>query len=274
MPFSLSRRFQTSLVIAAFVAAAGSPETSYAHEPDAEEIALGSLIDAELGFARMALERGIRDAFLANFANDGIIFEPAPVRLQEVWSARPAPADPKRSRLEWKPAQAGVARSRDFGYTTGPYTLSSAAHPEQVRHGVFFSAWQRDASGKWQVVLDAGIETPGSVNFAELGAAPRPHYNGRANAGAERRRLLEREADLSARSPGGITPAAYARLLAPDARLHRDGAAPFASDAATREVSQRDTRVAWTPIDARVSAAGDMAISYGRYRETGRLGER
>src|SRR5947209_20325445 len=82
-----------------------------AHEPDAEEIALGSLVDAELAFARMALEQGIRTAFLANFASDGVVFEPAPVRIQAAWSKRPAPADPKALRLEWQPAQAGVAQS-------------------------------------------------------------------------------------------------------------------------------------------------------------------
>ncbi len=29
-------------------------------------------------------------------------------------------------------------------------------------------------------------------------------------------------------------------------------------------------RVSWAPIDVRVSAAGDMAVTYGRYRETDR----
>jgi len=256
------------MAVAAFIAMlAGSPQRSYAH--DADEIALGSLVDAELSFARMALERGIRDAFLDNFADDGIAFEPAPVRLREAWSARPPARDPKELRLAWKPAQAGVARSRDFGYTTGPYTLSSAAHPERVRHGVFFSVWRRDAAGRWRVVLDAGIATPDAVDFASLGAAPRPHFRGRAIAQNEKQRLLEREADLSASSPGGIPAAIYATLLAPDARLQRDGAAPVAADAAVREALLRATRVAWTPIDARVSASGDMAVTYGRFRETG-----
>lgn len=27
------------------------------------------------------------------------------------------------------------------------------------------------------------------------------------------------------------------------------------------------SRVSWAPIDGRVSAAGDMAVTYGRYRE-------
>ena len=65
------------------VLACAAPNAASAHEPDAEETALGSLVDAELAFARMGAERGIREAFLANFSDDGIAFEPAPVRLRD-----------------------------------------------------------------------------------------------------------------------------------------------------------------------------------------------
>ena len=238
-----------------------------AHEPDAEEIALGALVDAELAFARMSAERGMRAAFLANFAEDGIAFEPAPVRLREAWSARPAPADPLAMRLDWKPAQAGVARSFDFGYTTGPFTLSSAAQPAQTQ-GVFFSVWRRNASGAWEVILDVGIATPVVADFVPLGASPRPHFKGRANPRDERRRLLERESNAFGAGAAGLTPTGYAQLIAADIRLHRDGAAPIASrgDVAA-EVARRMSRVWWTPLDARVSAASDMAVTWGRYRE-------
>ena len=239
-----------------------------AHEPDAEEVALGSLVDAELAFARMAAERGVRAAFLASFAPDGVVFEPKPVPLREAWSARPAPEDPLAFRLEWAPAQAGVARSHDLGYTTGPYAAWNVASPQRRSHGVFFSVWQRNAKGRWEVVLDAGIRTPGVVDFAALGAAPRPHFRGRASAALQRQRLIAQE---SASGSPGITPTAYARLLADDARLHRNDMPPLASRAGVApEIAQRMSRVTWTPIDARVSAAGDMAFTYGRYRETDR----
>ena len=109
----------------ACAAACLAPAPLAAHDPD--EIALGSLVDAELAFAQMGLERGVRAAFLAHFADDGVVFEPAPVRLRETWGARPAPADPLALKLEWKPAQAGVSRSRDMGYTTGPFVATRIA---------------------------------------------------------------------------------------------------------------------------------------------------
>ena len=242
-----------------------------AHEPDAEEIALGSLVDAELAFAHMASERGVRAAFLANFADDGIALEPQPVRVQQAFRARPAPAHPHAVRLDWKPAQAGVARSHDFGYTTGPYTLSRATQPARVQHGVFFSVWQRDRAGRWKVIVDAGIRSPSAVDFAVLGPSPRPAFTGRSQSRRARDDLLAREASGFGAKEGSLTPNAYARLLADDARLHRNGSPPLASRAAiAHAVAHATRRVTWTPIDARIAKSADMAVTWGRYRETDR----
>lgn len=265
MRSSASRSALFPLACAFVIGVMASP--GRAHEPDASEIALGSLVDAELAFARMGAQRGVRAAFLAYFADDGVVFEPAPVRLRETWSARPAPADPLAFRLEWTPAHAGVAHSGDLGYTTGPSRVSAATQPNVVRHGVFFSVWERRRNGAWQVVLDVGITTPGAVDFAALGPAPRPGFQGASNAAAERARLLAREAHTGA-GGAGITPAGYARLVTSDVRLHRDARLPAASRAdVAAAVAQTMARVVWTPIDARISAAADMAVTFGRYRE-------
>src|SRR6185437_8484317 len=155
--------------------------------------------------------------FLANFAADGVALQPAPVRVQQAFRERGPPADPLALRLDWKPAQAGVARSHDFGYTTGPYTVSNADNPGTRHEGAFFSVWRRNAAGRWQVILDAGIATPRAV------------YAGTARPDAARRDLLAREANAFGAAGASLTANAYARLLADDARLQRNGAAPIAS---------------------------------------------
>jgi len=268
-PIILRRMFTTRCAIAAAtlaVIAATAPiaDVARAHDPDAEEIALGSLVDAELAFARMALERGIRAAFLASFASDGVVFEPAPVRIHAAWAKRPAPADPKALRLEWQPAQAGVARSHDMGFTTGPSKLTDARRPDFVRHGLFFSVWQRDSKDVWRVGLDIGATTPDPPDFVPLGAAPRPAYVGRANASAQRAALLALETRTL------DTARAYADLLADDARLYRDGAPPIAGRAAVaRAVGSRASMIEWLPFEVRVSHAGDMAATYGQFHARG-----
>ena len=242
-----------------------------AHEPDAEEVALGSLVDAELAFARTASERGVRAALLANLAADGVVLEPNPVRPREARSAPPPPADRLASRIERTPAQAGVARSHDLGFTTGPFARWSAARAGERRHGVFFAVWQRNGAGKWEVILDAGIGTPGVVDFATLGAAPRPQFRRASRAGRERLRLLAFEANALGNGSRGVTPTRYAQVLSDDVRLYRDGAAPLASRGVVApEVARRMLHAGWMPLDGRVSAAGDMALTYGRYREADR----
>jgi len=235
-----------------------------AHEPDATEIALGSLVDAELAFARLSLEQGIRAAFLANFAGDGVVFDPAPLRLQPAWMARPPAADPKAARLEWQPAQAGVARSGDMGFTTGPSKLTDTRNPGFVRHGVFFSVWQRDARGVWRVGIDIGISTRAAPDFVPLGAAPRPTYHGKSDAPSQRSALLALETRRF------DTRRSYADWLAPDARLYRDDTFPVAGrEAVAAQVRSSASRIEWLPFEVRIAKAGDMAATYGQFRATG-----
>jgi ketosteroid isomerase-like protein len=261
---SLSSRLYIIAMLAALVSLAPVSNVARAHEPDATEIALGSLVDAELAFARLSLERGIRAAFLANFADDGVVFEPAPMRLQAAWPTRPHAADPKALRLEWHPAQAGVARSGDMGFTTGPFTLTDTRRPGFVRHGAFFSIWQRDPKGVWRVSIDMGTTTPTAPDFVPLGAAPRPTYDGKADAALQRSALLKLESRRFDNGP------AYAKLLAADARLYREGVLPVAGRAAVlAQVASHATHVEWLPFEVRIARTGDMAATYGEFQARG-----
>ncbi|HJU22207.1 MAG TPA: nuclear transport factor 2 family protein [Casimicrobiaceae bacterium] len=235
-----------------------------AHEPDAEEIALGSLVDAELAFANMAQREGVTAAFVANFADDGVAFQPAPVRVREAWRNRANDTN-NAVHMDWKPAQAGVARSHDFGYTTGPFTAWRESAPDRKREGAFFSVWKRDPGGTWKVIVDIGIASAQPVDFAALGAAPRPSFGHRGSIASARARLVALEANT------GLTPNDYAKLLADDARLYRNGGSPIAlRGAIAREVAEHTRRTLWSPVDARIATSSDMAVTWGRYSETER----
>ena len=272
---SLPRRARVRAAAALIAVALGAtlPTGASAHDADPEEQALGSLVDAELAFARMGLEQGIRAAFLANFAPDGVAFEPAPVRLIETWSARPANPNPKALKLEWAPAQAGVAHSFDMGYTTGPFKLTDTTRDAPPRQGMFFSVWRRDAGAPWKVILDMGVATPSAVDFAALGAAPRPRWRGKADAAVQQKAIRAREARTLATGGAAATAGTYADLLAPDVRLHRDGALPVVGRVAVaRAVRDRAVRIVWTPLDVRVAESADLAVTHGKYREIARSG--
>lgn len=245
---SWSRRFATLVVAASLAGCASSPPI------DARQ----AVVAAERAFARDAMELGIRAAFLAHFAPDGIAFEPGPIRLTEVWSARPPPADPRRITLVWEPAIAGASSSGDLGYTSGPYTLSEPGGRGALAHGVYFSIWRRDDGGAWRVALDAGVVTPTSIATAALQPDPAPARN-EAMA-----RDPEEILDADRRLDG--PPSTFARSLAVDARWHANGRPPSVGrDAivAARADDRRELRYA--PQRASVSTAGDLGFSYGRY---------
>jgi len=224
-----------------------------------EEPAVASLVAAERAFAAMAVERGIRASFLAQFAADGLVFEPAPVRVHEAWTTRPAAADPLALKLEWAPAAAGIAASGEIGFTTGPFTLTDRTGARPPQHGIHTSVWRKNALGVWQVVLDAGVLTNAAIEAAALTPAPKllpavskPNFP---------QMLSPAEIERSIRSS---SPEAFASWLATDTRWYRNGSAPIL----LREPVATAFRANWRAVSLSHtagggSATGDFAYTYG-----------
>lgn len=221
-----------------------------------------SLVDAERAFASMATERGIRAAFIDNFADDGVGFNPAPYRLREAWSGRPLPADPKALTLAWHPVIAGVARSGALGFTAGPSLFVDTTGSRPAVQGVYFSMWRRDAAGRWKVVADAGIETPRALVDADFGAdpivsAPPP--------------FVAAVPTLDAADAGASgTVAAFAAALAEDARWHVDGRVPIFGRVAIVAAWSGDARALRFVTQGREAATtGDLGYTFGAIQSEG-----
>ena len=123
-----------------------------------------ALANAERAFARQATAEGVRASFLANFADDGIAFNPGPHKPRETLAKQPAPTGPPKVILRWSPYLGDIASTGDLGYTTGPFILTTNGEPSQPpRHGIYFSVWAKQADGVWKVVLDIGADTPSAV---------------------------------------------------------------------------------------------------------------
>jgi ketosteroid isomerase-like protein len=262
----MSRAFALLVLVAALL----NPPALLAHEPDAEEIALGSLADAELAFARITAERGLSAARRATFATDGVMLDPAPVRVHAAPATDMAGASrTPEPRVTRTPAQAGVSHDHAFGFTTGPTIFSG---PRAQENGVFLAVWQREPRAPWKLTFDARLPTSNPVDFAALGAAPRPDAQRHASGPRERERLLALEADAFGAGATGLTPTRFAQLLRDDVRLYRDGTVIVSRATVATAIAHRMSRVRWTPLDGRISAAGDMALTYGQYREEARSG--
>src|SRR5262245_4008340 len=122
------------------------------------------LVNAEREFAKLAVDRGVRESFIAYFADDGIGFAPHPHKVKERFSKSPAQAARPPFTLNWAPVYGDIAQAGDLGWNTGP-TLIEDTSPEKkpARHGMFFSVWKKQSDGSWRVALDLGGDTPAAV---------------------------------------------------------------------------------------------------------------
>src|SRR6266853_5940985 len=71
-----------------------------------------ALVEMEHAFAKAAATKGTRDAFLEFLADDGIVFQPAPVNGKKFWTERPS----RKGLLSWETIFADVSRAGDLGY--------------------------------------------------------------------------------------------------------------------------------------------------------------
>ena len=197
----------TIRVLAAAVLLAGCATVS-APAPSA-----GPVIAAERAFAAEAWARGAKAAFLTHAAPQGVM-----VRRGAVVNARQFVATWPESApggLAWWPALAGVSRSGDFGFTTGP-----AIYGKDAGFTHYFTVWERQPDGAWRWLIDVGATTtvkPTEARDAAVTVVPVSAVAPRtaAAATAEVRRLDEAVAAEAASDYRG----AHARRLAADARV-------------------------------------------------------
>jgi ketosteroid isomerase-like protein len=236
-----------------------------------EQKPLMSLVETERAFAKTSVAKGVRESFLAFFADDGIVFRPHPVRYKEAAAKTPAPANPLGVTLNWQPIFADVASSGDLGYTTGPYTLTNnGPKKREPQHGFFFSVWRKQPDGSWRVVLDAGIQTEepyrGSTSFPPTARSGEEHVWPLLEPEKGKEMLLNAERELAKASAADGMVKAFLARLGGDARVYRPGLQPMIGIPAARTfLSKRTLAQSWTPLMAEAARSGDLGYAYGSY---------
>jgi ketosteroid isomerase-like protein len=124
-----------------------------------------ALLAADREFSRLSAERGSGPAFAAWLADDAIELpegaNPIVGRAAIVRSMDEPPPGTTES-LVWTPEAASVAASGDLGWTWGRFTLElhAADGRTTTAKGKYVSAWRREKTGRWRVVLDMGNSDP------------------------------------------------------------------------------------------------------------------
>ena len=195
------------------------------------------IVAAERAFAEEGLRFGMKQSFLDYAALDGVVFAPDPVNARQRFGARKdGKGDPA---LVWWPLWAGIARSGDMGFTTGPYTYGGQPG------GYYFTVWKKQRDGTWKWVLDAGSDSD-MTGAAQQGSTPSylsVSTAKRSNSQGAWRDVNQAEARL-ARAAARAVVGAYLAVLAPEARVVGSHAAPVDSRAGqVAELERRAYRI-------------------------------
>jgi ketosteroid isomerase-like protein len=232
------------------------------------EDGLVSLADAERAFAKLSVRTSQREAFLANFADEGVWFDPGPSNTKAALAKSAAPTSARKRSLDWEPVTGDIALSSELGYTTGPYTLTEDG--KTIAEGWFFSVWRRPSGGQWKVVADFGIPVasgstlrPREFKAAEVhGVRPA----GLVGEDAAKTEIETAEREFAERAGRDGLQAACRDRGTDDLRLYRPNDAPLVGRlAAAASMPSLPTRLQWQPSHVSVSTAGDLAYSYGAY---------
>jgi ketosteroid isomerase-like protein len=221
------------------------------------------VLAADAAFAARAADVGQHAAFVENLAADGVLFRPEAVNGQQ-WLATHEPAP---GRLEWSPTAAAIACTGRLAISSGPWRYVNDAGGEPVA-GHYLSVWRREADGRWQLVLDHGVDhavvapaEPLAMAFANLWTSA---ADGKCSGRSDDRALVKADEELNdGVSRGGLTQALQ-RAFATGALLYRDDAAPARP---TRDGSPGDARFGRGSSAQSVGMVfdpdGDLGVTHG-----------
>jgi hypothetical protein len=226
----------------------------------AKEIDPAPVVAAERAFAADGLELGVQGSFYKHSAPTGIVFSPEP-RLAKAVFEKPQPKGPP---LVWWPLWAGIARSGDLGFTTGPYTFDG-----QPR-AWYFTVWAKQPDGLWKWLFDGGppSDTAGAAPKDSPVAYARLSERQTGSAAKAMTEVTRAEVALHAQARTDVK-AAFLSVVADDGRITGSKAKPPANRAEIEaELATRATTIDFAPLGGNASAAGDLAWTYGAARWT------
>lgn len=224
----------------------------------AEPVTPAPVVAAERAFAADGYAMGIKASFLKHSSPDAIVIQPEPVNAHDSLAKAPdgKPDDPK---LEWWPVWAGVAKSGDLGFTTGPYAFAGQ------RRGHYFTVWKKQMNGDWKWLFDggtgsdaSGVAGPGGpVGFLTVADVP-PMDSGEALA-----QVFAVEDALATVALTDLK-AGFLAVYACDGRMQGSALPPATTcEAAEVEMATRPAAARLKTLGGEASQAGDLVWTYG-----------
>ena len=247
---------RTSLLAALALAAC-------AHDPGLKAVneANTTLAAAETAFADHSVREGMRRAFLAHFADDGVFVRSGWIVSNDYLSKQ----SDRPILLEWRPQFVEAAGSGDLGLSTGPSRISSKEKPsDPPGYGQYVSVWRREGSGPWRVAVDLGIAHP----KPDLWDQPLVAHEMKAESGATGASGLAAAESAFAKlaSVSGLR-AAHEAHGAERLRFYRPGLAAIGKAASLAAPGMNEAKATWSTEKMEASKAGDFGYARGTYAD-------
>ncbi|NOS86203.1 MAG: nuclear transport factor 2 family protein [Ignavibacteria bacterium] len=118
-----------------------------------------ALIKADIEFSNLSREKGVKEAFIAYTAENGVLLRPFMMPVVGYDAVKKFMEDGDSNfQLTWEPLYADISTSGEMGYTYGLYTavFKDEKGVEKSSRGTYVSIWKKDKHGNWKFVLDTG----------------------------------------------------------------------------------------------------------------------
>lgn len=217
-----------------------------------------SLIQAERDFAANGSRLTVHEAFLHVLADDATLFRPGPVNARTSLAGRPMNA---ALLLLWQPYFGETSADGLLGVTAGP---SEYGERPSTRNGTghFVSVWRRSGD-RWQLVVDAGIDSPLTTSIANAARALVTRHGERAYD--DGKSMMAAESALIADYKKHF--ADYADDMV---RVFRNGTAPTTTREQALGLVGNDEPYVFQPAHSEVAGSNDLGYVYGTASVPGR----
>lgn len=221
---------------------------------------------SERDFSKLAVQKGIRTAFLEYFADDSIVFHGGPVNGKKWYEARPDTP----GILYWQPIAAELSAAGDIAYSTGPWEYRKTSMEEKpVAYGTFASIWKKQPDGRFKVAVDLGCSYPSSTvpvsSLESVPVSPVPHGKvlNKIDLEKEKASLMQLERGFSKLAREKGTETAYGQWAADGIRMVREGTEPIVGKSNLKVLPPVSGNLTWDAAAAEISASGDLGYAYG-----------
>jgi len=115
---------------------------------------VGQIVAADIFDSELSQNKGALAGVTNSFDRNTIFFKPNPEPALEYFRNRPNSPD----MVSWRPVFAKIAKSNEWGFTTGPITWQNEGFGK--KYGEYLSIWKRDRRDRWKIAVRAEIEHP------------------------------------------------------------------------------------------------------------------